>query len=131
MIKIKILIVEDDYLSRRYLEIILAKKYSYDFAINGAEAVSKFREAHTIGEPFQLIILDIMMPKMNGQEALVEIRMIEKNMDIMFEDRCKVIMMTAVNDFKEVKKAFQNQADAYIVKPIKKDKLYIEIEKLF
>lgn len=126
----KVLIVEDEYTSRRYIEMLISKKCKYDIAEDGNEAMEKFKAALKQGEPFSVILLDIMMPKMSGQEVLLEVRNIEKQMDIYGEDRCKIIMTTALKDFQQIKEAFKNQADAYIVKPVLQDKLYQELEKL-
>lgn len=126
----KMLIVEDEYTSRRYIEMLISKKCAYAIAEDGEEALKKFKEGLENGEPFSVILLDIMMPKLNGQQVLAQIRTIEKQMEIFGEDRCKIIMTTALKDFEQIKEAFKNQADAYIVKPVLQEKIYQELEKL-
>ena len=70
-----------------------------------------------------LILLDIMMPEMDGQEALRRIREMESNAGIPPSDGVKVIMISALNDKTNVMTAFREQCDYYLVKPLDKAKL--------
>ncbi len=114
----KILMAEDDFTSRKILQIILEKYGEVDIAANGMEAVTAVKVALAASEPYDLICLDIMMPKKSGQETLKEIRQIEKDQGIFEGDGAKVIMTTALGDSDNVMKAFREQADGYLVKPI-------------
>jgi two-component system chemotaxis response regulator CheY len=71
-----------------------------------------------------------MMPNMNGHEALGCIRQIEEKHNISGLDCVKVIMTTALNDRKNIMVAFKEGCETYIVKPVIKDKLLAEMEKL-
>ena len=73
----KCLIVEDDFAARRLLQRYLSSHRDCDIAVDGNEAVEAFRQATDEKEPYDLICLDIMMPNMNGHEALKAIRQIE------------------------------------------------------
>ncbi len=127
----KILIVEDDFTARRILKGILAPYGECDIVVDGREAVQAFRLAWEEGQPFDLICLDIMMPHLDGHEALQQIRDMEKAMGVKGSDEVKVIMITALGDAKTVIKAFyKGGATAYLVKPIDKSKLLEEIRKL-
>jgi two-component system chemotaxis response regulator CheY len=64
-----------------------------------------------------------MMPEMDGQEVLDKIREMEKSHGIMGLDCVKIVMSTALDDFGNIKTSFRHQCDAYIVKPIDKDKI--------
>lgn len=119
----KSLVVEDDYITAMVLQEIMLAYGSCDLAQNGEEAIRSFRNALEMGQPYDIILLDIMMPEMDGQEALESIRNIESKFNIEGKDRCKIIMCTALDDYDTVMKSFRNQCDAYLVKPIAKDKV--------
>jgi two-component system chemotaxis response regulator CheY len=119
----KILIVDDDFTSRKLLLKILSDYGACDVAANGKEAIDAFNAALNEWEAYDLVCLDIMMPEMDGHEVLKEIRSIEKSKNIHGLDGAKVIMTTALDDSDNVKSAFREQCEAYLVKPIEKDKL--------
>ena len=119
----KILIVEDDFGCRKILQRLLSPYGDSDIAVNGKEAVSAFIAAHDEGRPYDLICLDIMMPEMDGQEALAEIRRIEEEKGIHGSRGTKIIMTTALDDSKNIMGAFKAQCDGYVTKPIEKVKL--------
>jgi len=73
----KCLIVEDDFVARKLLKRYLLSYGDSDIAVDGNEAVEAFRQATDEKESYDLICLDIMMPNMNGHEALRNIRQIE------------------------------------------------------
>ena len=81
-------------------------------------------------EPYDLVCLDIMMPVMDGYQALVGIRNIEKQYNIPEEKAVKVIMTTALNDEKNVKKAFELGCMAYSGKPIDQEKFEKVLKKM-
>ena len=114
----KILMAEDDFTSRKILQIILSKYGEVDIAVNGSEAIKAVKFALAKHENYDFICLDIMMPMKSGQETLKEIRQIEKDQGIMDGDGAKVIMTTALDDSSNVISAFRSQADGYLVKPI-------------
>ena len=124
------LIVEDDFTARKLLQIYLSDYGDCVVAVNGREAVEAVREALEEGRPYDLICLDIMMPEMDGHQALEEIRRIESAYGIAGLDVVKVIMTTALDDSENVMGAFRSGCEAYIVKPVIKKKLLEEIEKL-
>ncbi|GFE61503.1 response regulator [Geobacter sp. AOG2] len=127
----KCLIVEDDFISRRILKEMLSQHFDCDIAINGEEAITSFRLAHEGKHPYDLICMDIMMPGVNGQEALRRIRELERSLDIPPHLEAKVIMTTALDDPKTVVQAFyQGGATSYIVKPVSKQKLMNELRAL-
>lgn len=93
---------------------------------NGAAAFEEFCAAHETRQPFDLVLLDIAMPEVNGQEALGAIREYEDECEIPFEHRCKIIMTTAFDDGNNLYHAHASGCTNYIVKPICKKSL-IEI----
>ena len=126
----KTLIVEDDFTSRLLLQELLKIYGPTHIAVNGKEAVEAARVSMAAGEPYNLICLDIMMPEMDGQEALRQIRELEATLGILPLEGTKIMMTTAVADPKSVMKAFSNLCDAYLTKPIQKAKLREEMRKL-
>jgi len=114
----RFLIVEDDFTSRRFMQSILSPYGDCDIAVNGKEAVEAF-QASRKGAEYDLVCLDIMMPEMDGQEALRHIREIEKSRGIRSTEEVKVIITTALNDPKNVVEAYyKGGATSYITKPI-------------
>jgi two-component system, chemotaxis family, chemotaxis protein CheY len=126
----KILIAEDDHTSRKFIQRILSKYGQVDAVENGRLAVVAFETAMLSGQPYNLICLDIMMPEMNGQKALSEIRRIEEENKINPGEGAKVIMTTALDDPKTIMTSFRDQCDAYVVKPILPEALRTEMAKL-
>lgn len=122
------LIVEDEFLSRKVLRSFLMSLFEIDIVVNGKEAVDAFKLAHEEKDPYSLILMDIMMPEVDGIEALQQLRAIEEKENL---PQAKVIMTTALDDPKTVIKSFHEcGASGYIVKPVDKNKLYAELEKL-
>jgi len=99
-------------------------------AVNGREAVEATRLALEAGAPYDLVCLDIMMPEMDGQQALREIRAMEETRGIIPPGGAKIVMTTALGEIKNVFAAYSGLCDAYLTKPIQKAKLLEELRKL-
>ena len=120
----RFLIVEDDFTSRMMLQRMVTPYAQCDLAVNGEEAVQAFKLAYQEGKPYELILMDIMMPVKDGQQALLEIREYERAQDISPKDETRVIMLTALGDPKNVVDAYyKGGASSYLVKPIDKSLL--------
>jgi two-component system chemotaxis response regulator CheY len=117
------LIAEDDFTSRLLMQKLLAPFGESHVAINGREALEAFKAARNKRRPYDLICLDIMMPEMDGQKVLREIRAIEEGAGVRPGREVKIIMTTALKDAKNVMGAFREQCDGYLVKPMDKAKL--------
>ncbi len=126
----KTLIVEDDFTSRIALQGMLSSHGPAHIAVNGREAVEAVAAAMKGGEPYDLICLDIMMPNMDGHEALNTIRGLEEQAGILPGKGAKIIMVTPLSDSKNVLSAFREQCDGYITKPVDRSKLIKELQKL-
>ena len=121
-------IVEDDFGSRRLLQAILKDLAAVDVVIDGEEAIEAFQMAWRDNQPYNIIFLDIMMPRMDGQTALKKIREEERAMGIDHKDEVPVIMTTALDDPKNVIEAFnKGGATGYIVKPIDRQTLFNQL----
>ncbi len=127
----RILIVEDDYTSRTYLRGILNKLGECVEAVDGLEAVQAFEKALDEQNPFDLVLMDIMMPNKDGHEALQEIRDIEHQRGVQPREEVKVIMATALSDPKNVVRAYyRGGATAYLPKPVEKSALLSTLKEL-
>lgn len=127
---LKTLIVDDEYSNRVLLQLILAPIGDCWMATSGLEAVEQVDEQLKAGKNFDLILLDIMMPNMDGQVALKKIREMESQHDILPGAGAKIIMVTALRDAKNIMTAFQEQCETYLVKPIERELLLNELVKL-
>jgi len=115
---LRTLLVEDDFSCRLLLQTVLARYGDCHVAVNGREAVDAFRSSLERGQPYELICMDIMMPEMDGREAVRQVRALEEAKGVRSTCGATIIMTTAVNDIHEVVRCFWNLCDSYLVKPI-------------
>jgi len=115
---LRMLLVEDDFASRLLLQTFLSRYGECHIAVNGREAVEAVRSALERGQRYDLICMDIMMPEMDGREAVRRARALEEEHGILSTSGAKIIMTTAVDDVKEVIRCFHELCDAYLMKPI-------------
>jgi two-component system, chemotaxis family, chemotaxis protein CheY len=121
--RVRMLLVEDDFASRLLLQTFLSQYGECHVAVNGKEAVDIFRWALERGQRYDLICMDIMMPEMDGREAVRHIRALEEEHGILSTSGVKIVMTTAVDDAKEVIRCFHELCDSYLTKPIDLTKL--------
>lgn len=127
----KILIVEDEFISRTVLSEMLMDCGPCHIATNGREAVEVLERSFATGERYDLVCLDIMMPELDGQEVLIEIRRLERDYEIPPRSATKVIMTTVLDDTNNIMRAFtEGHCEAYLTKPIDKEKLLTQLEDL-
>ena len=124
----RILIVEDDPTSSLVLATFLAPVGETQIAKDGGAGLSAFRAAHQAGTPFDLVCLDIMMPVLDGQAVLKEIRALETEHRVPAAKQVKVIMTTALGDKLNVVEAIP-RCDAYLTKPIDRAQLMFYVKK--
>ncbi|WP_461210156.1 response regulator [Desulfocurvus sp. DL9XJH121] len=116
----RFLVVEDDSTCRKLLQLFLAPYGEVDEAEDGASGVDRFAAALKTGAPYHLVCMDIMLPGMDGQEALRRIRALETDRDP--RAKAKVVMTTALDDPGNVVEAYhRGGADSYLPKPIDRD----------
>jgi two-component system chemotaxis response regulator CheY len=126
----KTLVVEDDFAGRKLMQRYLAPFGECDSVVDGEEAVEAFELALTENDPYDLVCLDIMLPKKDGQQVLKEIRLIEKDRGIIGSDGAKVLMTTALGDAKSVMEAFRSQCEGYLQKPVGREQIVRELKEL-
>ncbi len=126
----RILIVEDDLTSRRFLQKFLLQYGDCDVVVDGMEALDAFLYSLKADTPYSLICLDIMMPKIDGLKVLKTIRELEIQKGILPADKAKVIMTTALNSSDLVQKAFELGCEGFAAKPLDTEKLVEVMKKL-
>ena len=126
----KILIAEDDRLSRTFLEEFMKDYGTCDSAEDWMAVLDYYLDSLKTGEPYDLLCLDIMMPKVDGLKVLKVIRSLEKQHNISVEKHLRIIMMTAIADMEYVDQAFQLGCDAYASKPIDTEKVQEVMQNL-
>lgn len=126
----RVLIAEDDLVSRKFLYKFLSQYGECDLVVDGIEAIDAYMLSIKEDKPYNLICLDIMMPKVDGVKVLKAIKDLETQLGILPENRAKIIMITALAETQIVGQAFEYGCDAYASKPIDTKKLVEVIEKL-
>nr|WP_106778935.1 response regulator transcription factor [Lysinibacillus timonensis] len=110
-----ILVVEDEYAISQVLKAYLVKSnFKVEIASDGEQALIKFKDFAP-----DLILLDVMLPKMSGWEVLKEIRQVSV---------CPVIMLTALGDVNYRLDGLNNGADDYIAKPFVADEVVARVK---
>jgi two-component system, chemotaxis family, chemotaxis protein CheY len=125
----KILIVDDDFTSRKILQVSLQSLGVCDMACNGEEAYAAVQLSRQEGKPYDLILLDIMMPGMDGNEVLRRIRTEEDKAKIFGTDRVKIAMATCLNDKDHVIGSFHDGCDGYILKPYTPTSIHQDLKR--
>lgn len=117
----RILVVDDDYVSRVKLAAILQVYGQCDNAPNAAIAIELFKEAHKELVPYDIVAIDIEMPGISGSEAVVKFREIEAALEVGKGKTVKVIMVTAHKAIRDVTSSYYSGCDAYLIKPVTVD----------
>lgn len=126
----RILIAEDDLASRKFLSKLLYGYGQCDLTVDGIEAIDAFYIAIQENKRYNLILIDIVMPKLDGMKLLRAIREMEKEEGILDEMKAQIIMTSALRDIKTIQEAFDNGCDEYLEKPIDLQKMIRIIEDL-
>lgn len=126
----RILIAEDDLVSRNFMAKFLKQFGECDIAVDGIEAVDLFLISVKESSRYDLICLDIMMPKLDGLKVLKAIRGIEEQNNVQEKDKSKIVMTTALNDKETIEKSYDIGCEAYAWKPINIEKFKEVMHKL-
>ncbi len=126
----RILIVEDDMVSRKFLAKFLSRYGDCDMVVDGLEAIDAYLLASQDGQPYDLICLDVMMPKIDGIQVLKTIRDLERQQGITEKEACKIIMTTVLGETPVVQSAFDYNCNAYASKPLDMKKLTAVLGKI-
>ncbi len=127
---LNILLVEDDFITRTLESKILSQFGTCNVVVNGKEAITAFRNSLREKKYYDLILLDIMLPEIDGEGVLAKIRALETGNGISGLDRVKIIMVSSINSIETIKHSFSEQSDAYIIKPFTEKKLLRELRHI-
>ncbi len=119
----KILIAEDDLASRRFITKFMSNYGECDITIDGIEAIEAFIMGLDSNQPYDLLCLDVMMPRVDGIKVLETIREFEKVRGIEESKKAKVIITTALGETSYIKNAYEHGMVQYVCKPIEVDKI--------
>jgi two-component system chemotaxis response regulator CheY len=126
----RILIAEDDMVSRKFLSKFLSQYGDCDSVVDGLEAIDAYMLGVQEDSPYDLICLDIMMPKIDGVKVLKTIRDLEKQQELAETERAKIIMTTVLGDAHFVQSAFDFGCNAYANKPLDMKKIIEVLKKI-
>ncbi len=126
----KTLIVDDERVSRTKLKLIMENFGQCEAVELGKDALAVFHHAHFINKPFNLIMLDINLPEMDGIMILSEIRRAEKYLNIPKSQQAIILMVTSYGDKDRIVACAQSGCDDYIVKPFNDDIIRQKLNKL-
>jgi two-component system chemotaxis response regulator CheY len=119
----KVLIVDDEFVSRKKAQKILSAFGECDVAMDGKEALVAFHLAHSEEQPYELITMDIIMPDMDGIEALKQIRKWEAEHGIPLGRGVKIVMLTGSKKSDAVMTSYGEGCEGYLLKPFSREKL--------
>lgn len=127
----RILIVEDDAVSCKFLQHILQDIGECDTAKDGQQGIEAFERALASGKPYDLVCLDIMMPKVDGQQALKTMRALERASGLQADQEVPIVITTALDDERNISEAYYSgRATAYVPKPIERTLLFDLLKNL-
>lgn len=114
----KSLVVDDDFTCGYIYQTQLSKFGQCDTLTNGIEAIEAYRTSLNRGNPYDLLVIDIMMPDMNGYEVLKNIRLLEEERQIYFPFCVKIILTTGLDDFenRQIEQKLDEVSEVYLVK---------------
>jgi two-component system chemotaxis response regulator CheY len=114
----RLLVVDDDPTSVQVVRRGVDSWGDVAVANDGTQGVEVFRQSFAERAPFDVVILDLDMPRLDGHGALVAMREFEESQGIFGLDRCRVFINTASQDYNKVRSSFRYQADRYFIKPL-------------
>lgn len=126
----KILVVDDEMVSREKMKMIMSHFGQCEAVENGADALEKFVDAWNNWSPYDLISLDVQMPEMDGVEVLNRIRGMERERNVPESKRARVVMVTARSDKDTIMTSIQAGCNDYVVKPFDKAIVAKKLTKL-
>ena len=128
--KMRILIIDDEMVSRTKLELIMEYFGDCETLESGDDALAVFHQAHREKKPFDLIMLDINLPGMDGIQLLSAFRQAEKELGIEKPHQARILMTSAYRDKQRIIASVQSGCDDYIGKPFNLELIRYKLNKL-
>ena len=130
--EMKILVVDDDPASRRILGEILSPYGVCDYCEDGREALLQFQAHLEQQHPYHLVLLDIMIPQLDGKLLLKEMREAEERLGrgSSGDEAAHIVMITGCSDATNITKSYRYGADGYLVKPLSREQLVATLKNL-
>jgi len=125
----KILVVDDELVSRKKMMNIMAEFGQCEGVKNGKAAISAVKQSLTDWKPYSVITLDVSMPDISGTQVLSAIRTLEDERGLDKEEKAKILMVTAHSDVATVK-ACVGKCDGYVIKPFNKAGMVEKFQKI-
>ena len=123
----KALVIDDDKPTRQLLKAMISKIGECETAESGKKAIAAFVQAWQDWRPFDLILLDIRMPEMDGSQVLITIRALEKEKHIPHKLKAKIVMISGVSEKELVMACLRDGCDDFLVKPLETQSLFNKI----
>jgi two-component system, chemotaxis family, chemotaxis protein CheY len=112
------LIAEDDFTSRMFLQKLISPYGTCHVVMDGKEAVQAFQMAWEENKPYDMICMDIMMPNMDGLEAVRMIREMETQMGVKQINKVFIIITSSLSESDDITSSMKAGANWYLLKPI-------------
>ena len=106
----KILVVDDNPVNQKFATLSLHNQYDIETADHGLEALKKVQE-----KKYDLILMDLFMPVMDGAEATMRIRQMDNNLN----QHIPIVFYTTSDLESDRRRCLQNGANDYLIKPLK------------
>jgi len=123
-------VVDDESVSRKVLRKALEAFGQCEEAEDGREATAAFKQAWDDSSPFDLMMLDLSMPDMDGREVIHHIRGLEKDMKVPDQQQTKIVMVTSHSEEDTVLACLSAGCNDFIVKPFEQETLFEKLAKL-
>lgn len=127
----KILVVDDEFVSLQKLSLLLKSRGMIDAATSGEQALEMFITAEQDGVPYDLVTLDYDMPGISGPETAEKIRQYEEENGLAsLHASVKILMVTAMTDGKSIMTSFKGGCEGYLKKPFNKEEIQKSLEAI-